>query len=128
MRTGPRYKSPAFALLVGATLAFLAYTGSIWGTLGFLLIFGLPYVLMKELPPYASWLDRFGHYAFLTICTLIFILLIKPILVIMPPSFNAEPYFTFTGGILAFDPEACSLRWYKDIFNFGMTDPNATGT
>ncbi|MEO1650745.1 MAG: ABC transporter permease [Pseudomonadota bacterium] len=82
---------------------------------------------MKELPPYASPVERVGQYTFLLICTLIFIFLITPILVIMPLSFNAEPYFTFTEGMVAFDRDAYSLRWYNDIFRFGMTDPDASG-
>lgn len=122
-----RLKTPAFGILVLATLLFLAYTGSFFGTVGFFLIFGVPYFCMPELPPYASVLERVWGYAFLTICTLIFIFLITPILVIMPLSFNAEPYFTFTDGMLALDKEAYSLRWYQDIFKFGMTAPNADG-
>ena len=42
-----------------------------------------------------------------------------PILVVVPLSFNAEPYFTFTPGMLAFDPEAYSLRWYQDVLGLG---------
>jgi putative spermidine/putrescine transport system permease protein len=33
----------------------------------------------------------------------------------VPLSFNAEPYFTFTPGMLALEAEAFSLRWYADI-------------
>ena len=80
---------------------------------------------MKSLPPYASRLEKVGQYAFLAICTLIFIFLILPILVIIPLSFNAEPYFTFTEGMLAFDPDAYSGRWYRDIVGFGMSRPDA---
>ena len=43
--------------------------------------------------------------------------LILPILVIVPLSFNAEPFFSFTEGMLTLDPEAYSLRWYREIFN-----------
>ncbi|MGI9356065.1 MAG: ABC transporter permease [Rhizobiaceae bacterium] len=80
---------------------------------------------MNELPPYASRSEKIGRYAFLAICTIIFIFLILPILVIIPLSFNAEPYFTFTEGMMALDPQAYSLRWYQDIFRFGMSAPNA---
>ena len=52
---------------------------------------------------------------FRVICGIIFIFLIAPILVIIPLSFNAEPYFTFTSGMLSLDSEAYSLRWYRDI-------------
>jgi len=47
----------------------------------------------------------------------VFLFLIAPILVIIPLSFNAEPYFTFTEGMLAFEPDAYSTRWYADIVN-----------
>ena len=67
------------------------------------------------LPTYASPLERVWHYAFHLICGLIFLFLITPILVIIPLSFNVEPYFTFTSGMLALDPEAYSLRWYRDF-------------
>ena len=39
------------------------------------------------------------------------------ILVIIHLSFNAEPYFTFTEGMLAFDPQAYSFKWYAEIIN-----------
>lgn len=41
--------------------------------------------------------------------------LVLPLLVIIPLSFNAEPYFTFTEGMLRLDGEAYSLRWYRSI-------------
>jgi putative spermidine/putrescine transport system permease protein len=43
--------------------------------------------------------------------------LIAPIVVLIPLSFNAEPYFTFTQGMLTFDSESYSTRWYEDIIN-----------
>lgn len=42
--------------------------------------------------------------------------LIIPIIIIVPLSFNAEPFFTFTEGMLKFDGEAYSMRWYINIF------------
>ena len=42
------------------------------------------------LPTYADPLERAWYYAYIVICTLIFIFLIAPILVIIPLSFNAE--------------------------------------
>ena len=82
---------------------------------------------MIELPPYASTGERAWYYGFRIICALIFIFLITPILIILPLSFNAQPYFSFTQGMLALDPDAYSLRWYKDIFANGMANPNAEG-
>ena len=69
------------------------------------------------LPPYASTLERFWYYAYRVICALIFLFLIFPILVILPLSFNAEPYFTFTEEMLTFDPAGYSLRWYNDLLS-----------
>ena len=51
--------------------------------------------------------------------------LILPILIVLPLSFNVEPYFSFTTGMLNFDPEAFSLRWYEDILRNGMAAPDA---
>ena len=56
-----------------------------------------------------------GRTVYLAACALIFAFLVAPLLVIVPLSFNAEPYFTFTEGMLRFDPEAYSLRWYREI-------------
>ena len=58
---------------------------------------------------------RIGRTVYLAACALIFVFLVAPILVIVPLSFNAEPYFTFTDGMLRFDPDAYSLRWYREI-------------
>jgi putative spermidine/putrescine transport system permease protein len=62
--------------------------------------------------------------AFRLFCGLVLLFLIAPILIIVPLSFNVEPYFSFTEGMLRFDPEAYSLRWYYDIFENGMVNPN----
>jgi putative spermidine/putrescine transport system permease protein len=56
---------------------------------------------------------------------LIFLFLIMPIIVVLPLSFNVEPYFSFTKGMLNFDPTAYSLRWYEDILRNGMKAPDA---
>lgn len=69
-----------------------------------------------KLPPYASLGQRIWHYAFLVICGLIFFFLIAPILTIIPLSFNAENFFTFTPGMLAFEADAYSLKHYRDFF------------
>ncbi len=59
--------------------------------------------------------QRFWHIAYLGLCALVFAFLVAPILVIVPLSFNAEPYFTFTEGMLRLDADAWSLRWYRQI-------------
>ena len=77
------------------------------------------------LPIYASPLERIWHYTYLVLCTAIFIFLISPILVVIPLSFNAEPYFTFTEAMLRFDPAGYSLRWYDALLTLGMQAPDA---
>ena len=67
------------------------------------------------LPSYATRSERIWYYAFRIICGLVFFFLIAPIVVIIPLSFNAEPYFTFTKEMLSFDPAGYSLRWYREL-------------
>ena len=71
---------------------------------------------MAALPPYASTGQRIWHWTYLAICAAILFFLIMPILVIIPLSFNAENFFTFTKGMLALDPDAYSLKHYRDFF------------
>ena len=75
------------------------------------------------LPHHASRLERIWHYTYLGICALIFFFLIAPVLVIIPLSFNVEPYFTFTEKMLRLDPTGYSLRWYDLLLTFGMIAP-----
>ncbi|SEP99121.1 ABC transporter permease [Thalassovita taeanensis] len=77
------------------------------------------------LPKHASTLERVWHYTYLVICAAIFLFLIAPILVVMPLSFNAEPYFTFTEKMLKLDPTGYSTRWYDMLLTFGMLEPDA---
>ena len=76
------------------------------------------------LPIYASPLERLWHYTYLVLCAAIFVFLISPILVVMPLSFNAESYFTFTQKMLTFDPAGYSLRWYDSLLTVGMIAPD----
>ena len=68
------------------------------------------------LPAYATRAERVWHYAFNIICGLVFFFLVAPIVVIIPLSFNAQPYFTFTREMLSFDPQGYSMRWYDALF------------
>jgi putative spermidine/putrescine transport system permease protein len=72
---------------------------------------------MAALPPYASTGQRLWYWTFRVICVLIFFFLMAPLLVIIPLSFNAQDFFTFTPGMLALDPDAFSLKHYRDFFN-----------
>lgn len=76
------------------------------------------------LPKHASPLERIWHYTYLVICALIFLFLIAPILIVIPLSFNAEPYFTFTEKMMRLDPTGYSMRWYDLLLTFGMIDPD----
>ncbi|WP_327124472.1 ABC transporter permease [Nitrincola sp. A-D6] len=67
-------------------------------------------------PAYATPFEKAWYYIFRIICGLIFCFLIGPLFVIIPLSFNAEPYFSFTQKMLTLDPEGYSLRWYQDFF------------
>ena len=69
-----------------------------------------------SLPPYAGPLERTWYYSFRVICGAIFVFLIGPIFVILPLSFNAQPYFNFTPEMMSLDPVGYSLRWYKDFW------------
>ncbi|MBY8976300.1 ABC transporter permease [Rhodobacteraceae bacterium NNCM2] len=81
---------------------------------------------MSELPPYATTGERIWFYSFRVICGLILFFLIAPIVIVAPLSFNAEPYFSFTNGMLTLQSDALSTRWYTDILRNGMAAPDAT--
>ena len=68
------------------------------------------------LQPHSTSAERVWHYTFLGYCVLVMVFLIGPILVVIPLSFNAEPYFSFTEAMLTFQPEGYSTRWYDDFF------------
>jgi len=67
------------------------------------------------LPSYTTTGQRVGWYAFLTYCGLVFFFLIAPIFVILPLSFSSSPFFEFTREFMNFEPEAWSLRWYRQM-------------
>lgn len=69
------------------------------------------------LPVYSTPLDYLVHYGVRAFVGFVFFFLMAPILVIIPLSFNALPYFTFNEAMLSLDPDAFSLRWYKDMFD-----------
>lgn len=54
---------------------------------------------------------KFNHwFLFYVLCTLIFMFLVVPILVIIPVSFNPSEY-------LEFPPKGFTLKWYAEFFN-----------
>lgn len=71
---------------------------------------------MSKLPPYSSNAQIAWYYGFRFICAVIFFFLIFPIMTIVPLSFNAQDFFTFTPEMLRFDPAGYSLKHYEDFF------------
>ncbi len=69
-----------------------------------------------SLAPYLTSGQVLWHYTFRVFCGMIFVFLITPILVVMPLSFNAQNFFTFTPEMLRFDPAGYSLKHYQDFF------------
>ena len=75
-------------------------------------------------PPICAPLgEKIWHYALRVFVALVLFFLIAPLAAIVPLSFNALPYFTFTDEMLALDPAGYSMQWYEDFF----TSPNWQG-
>ena len=74
------------------------------------------------LPKYTETHYRIWHYIYLMICAAVFFFLIAPLFVIFPLSFNAEEFLVFSDGMKRLDPDAFSLRWYKDMI-YGTKNP-----
>ena len=68
-----------------------------------------------NLLPYLSASQVVWHYLFRVICAAVFVFLVTPILVVLPLSFNAQDFFTFTPEMLRFQPEGYSLKHYRDF-------------
>ena len=100
-------------LVVGALFAWFFGWFSYWVGFG---------RYREKLVPYLTPGQVLWHYSFRVICGAIFVFLITPILVVMPLSFNAEDFFTFTPEMLRFDPEGYSLKHYRDF----LTNPEWT--
>jgi putative spermidine/putrescine transport system permease protein len=71
-------------------------------------------------PLYFSLWHRLGVYAIRLFAAAVLVFLLVPVIIVIPLSFNAEPFFSFTEGMLKLEPRAFSLRWYEGILN----DPN----
>ncbi|GAB7528351.1 ABC transporter permease [Pseudomonas sp. 3A(2025)] len=75
--------------------------------------------LTTALPSYTGILGRCWFYTVRSFAWLVLLFLVLPIVVIIPLSFNVEPYFSFSSAMLHLDPDAFSLRWYRQL----MSDP-----
>ena len=65
------------------------------------------------LPAYTPVGQRIWHYCYLTFCGLVLFFLVAPLIVVIPLSFTSSAFLSFTPEMLALDPEAFSLRWYR---------------
>ncbi|GAD00348.1 ABC transporter permease [Agarivorans albus] len=72
---------------------------------------------MKSYPKYFTFWHILAHYGLRFCSLLVLAFLMLPIMVIIPLSFNVEPFFSFTEGMLALEPEAYSLKWYAEIWH-----------
>ena len=77
------------------------------------------------IPVYATPLQRLWHYIYLTICALVLFFVVMPLIAVIPISFSSSPFLQFTSQMLAFEPEAYSLRWYKMLIG-DCSDPGIT--
>jgi putative spermidine/putrescine transport system permease protein len=64
---------------------------------------------------YMTGVQRVRQWFLLGFCALVLVFLAAPILVIVPLSFNTEPYFTFTRAMLHLEPAGFSLHWYHSF-------------
>jgi putative spermidine/putrescine transport system permease protein len=62
-----------------------------------------------KLHSYATPIEQIVYWATLLFTCLVLLFLIAPILIIVPLSFNSEPYFSYP-------LPGLSLRWYEDFF------------
>lgn len=67
----------------------------------------------------ADWSGMLGQWALRVAAWGALAFLMLPILVVIPLSFNAEPFFSFTSGMLRLDPDAYSTKWYDAVFASG---------
>ena len=77
------------------------------------------------LPIYTPPLQRLRHYTYLVICGMVLFFLVMPLIAVIPISFSSSPFLEFTPGMIALDPEAFSLRWYKLLIG-DCSDPGIT--
>ncbi|MCY4306569.1 MAG: ABC transporter permease [Aestuariivita sp.] len=94
-------------LIISVILAFL---------FGWLIFWLFESRYRMRLASYLTPIQVLWHYTFLVICGFVFFFLITPIIVVMPLSFNAQDFFTFTPEMLQLQPEGYSLKHYKDFF------------
>ncbi|WP_298772377.1 ABC transporter permease [uncultured Shewanella sp.] len=71
---------------------------------------------MAHYPSYYKMSQKLFFIILKLFSFLVLFFLILPLLIVIPLSFNAEPYFSFTQSMLNLDPQAYSLKWYQAFF------------
>ncbi len=110
-----------FGAMLGAGAVLGGIPGAVIGAafgwfFGWLIFWLFECRYRQYLVPYLTPRQVLWHYTFRVICGAIFFFLITPIVVVMPLSFNAQDFFTFTEEMLRFDPAGYSLKHYRDFF------------
>ena len=77
------------------------------------------------LPAYKTPFQRFGHYSYLAFSAFVLFFLVAPLVVVIPLSFTSSAFLNFTAEMVALDPDAFSLRWYKIMIG-DCSDPTIT--
>ena len=72
--------------------------------------------MSTTLNDYTGPVERGWFYLFRAYGLLVLFFLIVPLIVVIPLSFNASPYFTFTHQMLSLQPSGFSTRWYHNFF------------
>lgn len=72
---------------------------------------------MASFPTYYTRSHKLAAMLLTLFSFLVLFFLILPLLIVIPLSFNIEPYFSFTQGMLSLDPQAYSLKWYQAFFS-----------
>ena len=62
------------------------------------------------LPPYASKAEKLARFGLVTVCLLVLLFVIIPVLVIIPLSFNSSSFLTYP-------MDGFSLRWYEELMS-----------
>ncbi|MGH6741916.1 MAG: ABC transporter permease, partial [Bradyrhizobium sp.] len=73
--------------------------------------------MRTKLPAYLSPAEHGWFYVFRFYGLVVLLFLVMPLVVIIPLSFNASPYFTFTKAMLTFNPAGYSTQWYGNFFS-----------
>lgn len=67
------------------------------------------------LPAYATTGQRTWHYFYLAFCGFVLFFLVAPLIAVIPLSFTSKAFLNFTKEMLLLDPEAFSMRWYRNL-------------